>query len=282
MSKTIKLYFIDKFTEGDTKEQVEAMSKYFEYTTLEDCDFIYCGSIDSMEKAYIALESGKPLIVYCWDYYKWCHEGGHHLDWARYAGLLKLAKIIFVPSRAQQLRLRELLGIKSIVVRSGIKTYEIETRDDRFVLDPLRYYPYEETKWVEKACNELNIPVIHSEHQYTEDKFRDLVASCSFMTCASPEASTGGLTLGEGLWLGKKSLVTDSFFNGAKDYLGIYAEYFNGEDYEDLKRKLLNMWIERPKVDAREYMTKELTFDIMAKELYENTYRYYKRSRKKV
>lgn len=270
MPKTIKLYFVEKLSEGDTDKQLEAMRNYFKFTDLKDCQAIFCASIDSMQRASVAkINSGKPLIVYCWDYYLFAHNGTHTgWDWKRYAEFLKQADRVLVPSTAQQLRLKELLDLDSYVVKSGILTYEHEVSDENFILDPMRYYPYEECHWAERCAKELAIPIIHSEHQYNEEEFKKLIATCSFMTCGSPEASTGGLSLGEGLWLGKKSLVNNSPYNGAKDYLGEYAEYFN--NYDELKIKMKDMWENRKTVNGRDYMTKELSFDTMAKGIYNN------------
>lgn len=267
----IKMYFVEKFSEGDKDQQLEAMRDYFTLTELKDAEVIFCASVVSMERAILAKqETRKPLAIYCWDYYLFAHDGRHTgWDWKRYAIMMKEADIIFVPSSAQQLRLKELLGLDSVVVKTGILTYKHKVTDAGFVLDPLRYYPYEQAKWVERAGEELGIPVIHSEHQYNQEEFRKLVASCTFMTCAVPEASTGSLTISEGLWLGKPSLVSNSPYQGAKDYLGDWGYYFQWDDYEDLKRMMLNLWNTRPKLIAREYMKKELSFNKMAKGLYE-------------
>lgn len=267
----MNLFFVEKFSEGDTDRQLEAMRKYFAFTKLEDAAAIYCASIVMMGQAKNAkLSSGKPLIVYCWDYYLWAHEGKHHNhNWKEYADFLKMADLVIVPSAAQQLRLKELLNIESSIVKTGILTYTHEVSDSGFILDPLRYYPVEEATWAEKAAKELNIPIIHSEHQYSQEEFRKLVASCTFMTCAIPEASTGGLTLSEGLWLGKVSLISDSSYQGAHDYVGPYAYGFKANDYEDFKRMMYILWKERPTIDARKYILKELNFNNMAKELYE-------------
>lgn len=275
MPTPIKLYFVEKFSEGDKDRQLEAMRKYFTFTELDDADAIFCASVITMEKAILARnETRKPLAIYCWDYYLFAHDGRHTgWDWKRYAQLMAEANLIFVPSSAQQLRLKELLGLESVVVKTGILTYEHEVTDAGFILDPLRYYPYEQAKWPEQAAKELGIPLIHSEHQYSEEEFKKLVASCTFMTCAVPEASTGGLALSEGLWLGKISLVSNSPYNGAKDYLGRFIFTFQWDDYEDFKKSVEELWRTQKEygglAHAKEYMTKELSFDKMARELYE-------------
>ena len=174
---------------------------------------------------------------------------------------------VIVPSHAQQLRLKELLGVESHVVKTGFPTWDAEVTDEGFILDPVRYYPEENRDWAERAAQELGIPIVHSEHQFSLEEFRKLVSSCTFMTCCYREASTGGLTLGEGLYLGKPSLVSDSPYMGAKDYLGEFGTYFKHDDFEDLKEKMKEMWGQRKKLStdlSRRYIKDNLTYAIMA------------------
>lgn len=275
MQTPIKLYFVEKFSEGDKDAQLDAMRQYFTFTNLEECDVIYCAAIYQMEKALLARgNSGKPLVVYCWDYYLWAHEGKHHdgSDWKKYAQMLKSADVVLVPSIGQKLRLQECLGIDSVVVKTGFPTYDIETTDEGFILDPLRYYPEENRDWAEKAAHELGIPIIHSEHQYSKEDFQKLVASCTFLTSCVREASTGALTLMEGLYLGKPSLISNSPYMGAKDYLGKFATEFQFDDFEDLKVKMKTMWNERKRLSTkvtRKYIQENLTYDSMAKGIYD-------------
>lgn len=272
----MNIYFVEKFSEGDTDRQIEGMKKYFTFTNLKGADVIYCASISVMKEATAAkVESGKPLVVYCWDYYKWAHEGKHEShNWGKYRDFLRQANLVIVPSKAQQLRLKELLNLDSVVVKSGIPVYEHEVTDGNFILDPLRYYPDENAKWAEKAAEILGIPIIHSEHGYSEVEFRKLVASCTFMTSCVREASTGGLTLMEGLWLGKLSLVSDSPYMGAKDYLGAYGTYFKHEDFNDLVRNMKEMWEYRVSYKKtrhiRKYMRDEFSYESMAHNLHES------------
>lgn len=213
------------------------------------------------------------VLNYCWDYYLWAHGGKHaNYDWKGYSEMLKKSDAVIVPSSSQQRRLKELLDIDSTVVHAGIDTYEHEISDKRFVLDPVRDYPDDENcYWTRQACKELGIPIVHTEHGLSEEKFRDLVSSCTFMTCGYREASTGGLSLMEGLWNGKPSLTSDSPYMGATDYLGKFGTYFKYDDYEDLKLKLRDMFDNPPKIDkeeARKHM-QNYTFASMAKGIHD-------------
>jgi glycosyltransferase involved in cell wall biosynthesis len=91
------------------------------------------------------------------------------------------------------------------------------------------------------------------------------------MISAVREASTGALTLMEGLHLGKASLVSDSPYQGAKDYLKGFGYYFKHDDFNDLVRQMKKLWKRRPTVKvevARNYIQKQLTYDKMAKDIH--------------
>lgn len=233
----------------------------------ENTQIIYNASVTRFKRVLDAKQKAPhaKIVNYCWDYYLWAHEGKHTLDWRGYAEMLKVCDAILVPSKGQQRRLKELLGLDSVVVVTGIDTYDHETSDERFVLDPVRYYEEDpQCYWVRDACKELNIPYLHSNHGFSQEEFRRLVSTCTIMTCGFVEASTGGLSLMEGLFNGKASLVSSSPYMGASDYIGPYGNYFT--DYEDLKVKLDQLFNNPPvlnKDELRNYM-KAYSFDAMA------------------
>lgn len=266
----MNIHWIDKKSEGDTDLQLEAVRKLARLTDINDADVIFCGSIDTAVKAmYLKDETKKPLAVYCWDYYTWAHAGQHpgSWDWKQYAELLKAADLVIVPSTAQQLLLQELLNLDSVVVRSGVRQRNVDVQRKKFILDPVRYYPDPNRTWAEEAAKELKVKIIHSEHGYSAEEFEKLVATCMFMTCAYREASTGGLTLAEGLLLGKPSLVSDSPYMGAADYLGDYGFYFQADNFQHLKEQMQYLWAMTPKVKVSPEFRSGLSFDRMAQEL---------------
>jgi len=251
MSGLIKLHFIENFSEGDTDRQLVAMKEVFEFTGPEEADVFYLASIFRLQEAMsLRAQYHKPIVVYCWDYYLWKHNSD--ALWQKYATFMKNhASLILVPSEAQRLRLKELLDIDSVVVKTGIPLYEAEVSDGNFILDPVRYYPEENQFWAEDAAKELGIPIVHSEHQFSKEEFEKLVATCTFLTCAYREASTGGLSLMEGLYLGKPALVSNSPYMGARDYLGDNGHYFQYDDFGDLKKQMWKLWTTRPKVKGK-------------------------------
>lgn len=275
----LNLHMVDLASEGDIDLQIEAMKKYFDFTSSARADIIYCATINVfMQAERLKAYTKKILATYCWDYYLWAHKGQHHnWNWRAYGQFLKACDIVFVPSNAQALRLKELLDIDAVVVHTGIKHWDLKTSDGGYILDPLRYYHQDPNwDWAEKAAKELNIPFNHSEHAYSEDDFKALVANCTFMTSCVREASTGALTLMEGLYLDKSSLVSDSPYMGAKDYLGGYGWYFKHDDYNDLVAKMKWLWDTRPKMvpgQGKEFIEDNFSFELMAKKLYENLHR---------
>lgn len=269
MPRTPKLHFIERVSEGDTDRQLIAMKKVFKLVPPEEADFLYLASFFKLNDAIkLKTEHSIPIVVYCWDYYSWKHDS--EAQWRHYADfLIHHADLVIVPSEAQKLRLKELLGVDSTVIKTGIPTYEAKTNDGNYILDPVRYYEGDPNNgWAERAGAELGIPVIHSEHQYNVEDFRNLVANCTLLTCPYVEASTGGLSIMEGLYLGKPSLVSDSPYMGAVDYLGEYGYYFKYDDYEDFKKQIAYLWEMRPQMDVRD-QPELFSYDQMAKKICE-------------
>lgn len=273
MQGIMRVHFVENFSEGDKDGQLEAMKKVMDLVSLEDCDVIFCASIVKASQALtLKHQTGKPLITYCWDYYKWVHDGkNEQFNWRMYRNFLKECDLILVPSDGQKLRLKELLNLDSNVCECSFTSYEHDVMDGGYVLDPVRDYPEENLGWVKRACEELGIPYVHTEHGLSQDEFRNVVSNCTFMTCGYREASTGGLTLMEGLYNGKVSLVSNSPYMGAKNYIGGLGYYFQYDDYEDLKIMLARLWGERPNVpavEARKHLEK-FSHDAFAKRLLE-------------
>jgi hypothetical protein len=211
-----------------------------------------------------------PLVNYVWDYYKFAHDGKHWFDWKSYADFLKKSDKIIVPSYSQKLRLKELLGLDSVVVKAGHRMFDAEINDKRFVLDNMRWYPEKNERWIVDACDDLCISVIHPDHNFPSELFSKTVASCTFLACGYLEASTGGLTILEGLWLGKPTLLSDSPYQGGKDYLGDWAVYFKHDDFNDCKKKLKEMFYNTPKIDidkARKYIIDNFSYEVMTNNL---------------
>ena len=271
----MKIAWIDKFSEADATEVI----KELEILGVEVVDnpdsstrFVICGSIMKQDRAAELIRE-YDIIAYCWDFYKWAKEGKHaYLNWGKYEALLRKCTDVWVPSSSQQLRLSE-WDIPSHIIHTAIKVYDHEVNDKGVIIDPVRWYEHDPNcYWVKDACEELGLPFFHTEHQLSYEDFKVAVHNSRFMTCGYIEASTGGLTLIEGLWNGKPSLVSDSPYMGAKDYLGKFGTYFKHSDFNDLKEKLSMMYHDPPQInveEAREYIRENFSAKTMARKIKE-------------
>lgn len=270
----MRVHIVEGKSEGNVEEQIAAMSSICGELNPAHADILFCMSIDTMKET-IRLHQlyHIPYAVYCWDYYSWAHDGRHPgvWDWKAYKEFLYGAMVVIVPSNGQRQMLFDLTRIVSRVVKTGIKPIVgIEPIDGGYILDPMRYYPERCKTWAEDAARELGIPIIHPEHGVrSREEFEALVAGCTFMTSCYDEASTGGLTLMEGMALGKMSLISNSEYQGANDYVRPHCRTFRADDFRALKRSMRGMWTERPKVDimkARAHLEK-FTFERMARQI---------------
>jgi len=233
----------------------------------EDCDFIICNSVSQMgnlsrvHKQYPDI----PMINYNWDFYPWLWKHARGYDWHGYGRMLKESVEVWVSSTAVWKRTDENFGVgdKSKVILTFVRDldYPLEKiRDDRFVFQPMRRYEHDKTDgWLKRACEELNIPLLESNHKLSEADFKEKIATCSFMVMPYYECSTGGLSVIEAVKFGKVTLMNDSEYQGGSDYLGDKARYFQAESYEDMKAKIKEMWEDTPTIDldeASEFMEK--------------------------
>lgn len=222
-----------------------------------------------------------PLINLTLDFYKtvWTAPNPHGYDWHKYLDYHHKCVELWCPSNEVVLRLEE-EGVdtnKCEIIKLWARFFEYkkEIVDSRYILNPLRPYPADKNfGWLKKACAELQIPLVGSNHKLSEKHFQRVIAECSFMCCEYHEASTGGLTLLEGYRLGKPVVVSDSKYMGARDYFGAKAIYFNDNSYEDFKNTIKRVWENTPKLDVEECekfcktrSTKEQMTDIMIERL---------------
>jgi len=200
-----------------------------------------------------------PLFNLTLDFYKtvWSSPNPHRYDWNLYKKILVEADELWCLSNEVILRMKE-EGVdtqkcKLMKLWARFFTYEQQIVDKRYILKTMRPYKYDKNYgWLKRACSELNIPLREPNHKASEKEYQKLLAECSFMCCDYHETSTGGLGLMEGYNLGKLSVISDSPYQGARDYLGDRAIYFNDNDYEDFKRVLKETWDNKPTTDIKE------------------------------
>jgi len=227
-----------------------------------ECDFII-----NTSQAWIHLVAmfrdafpNIPLINYTLDFYKtvWTAPNPHRYNWAAYRDIIKTATEVWCISNEVKLRLVE-EGVdpnKCVVMKIWAQffDYEGDVKDGRYILNPLRPQRWDKNYgWLDRACSELNIPVVKSQNSLSLDDFHKTIAECSFMCCELHEASTGGLTLLEGLNIGKPSVVSNSKYMGAVDYLGDLGIYFDDNSYENFKQIIKETWENTPVLDLNKY-----------------------------
>jgi len=202
------------------------------------------------------------LINYNWDMYEWRREQDKE-----YEKLLYHSTEAWCPSQSVVYRMSQWLGLTNgNILKTYIPYFKAEISDKRYVLNPLRELPDRNYGFVEKVCKELNIPCVTPNHQLSQKEWEKTVAECSFLVSAYHEASTGGLSLIEGLYLGKPSLVSNSLHHGGRDYLGEWGFYFKDDDILDLKQKIKMLWNWKPVCDlekAREFVRSNYSLETM-------------------
>lgn len=248
--KSVKVWFEDFFTEAHRQRNhgdalVAELAKFGIECQLEptaDCEFAFCGSIwkSAQMEAKLAEFPNMKLIHYNWDIYPFQVQR-HPNEWLPYIESLKRCHEVWVPSQCTVRRTEEYTGRSAKVMKASIRTWEPvkkNTFPGCYVVDVMRKYPDVNQHACKEACDDLGIHCIELNHTYDWDEFRSAVAYSSLLVSAYEEASTGGLTLLEGYWHGVPVLCSNSPRNGAIDYFGRRASYFQWNDKHDLAHKI--------------------------------------------
>lgn len=221
-------------------------------------DVIISMGITIMEETFeaIARWPSAPLFYYNWDAYAWVWTNPRpgEYDYKRYGDLLRKATEVWVPSECTLRRTKQWWDIDNVeIVLSACPYWDYDdVEDECYALCCLREIPDPYWGMLEKACRELRIPCMMTQHEATYEQYQKAVAHCRFLVSPLYELSTGGLTLMEGYYLGKPCLLSDSQWHGGKDYMGKRAEYFRYGDYEHFKFKLSSMYNDPPVLNRDE------------------------------
>lgn len=216
--------------------------------------------VSVMDETFAALERfpGTPLFCYNWDCYEWVwtNPRSGEYDYRRYGDLLRLAKEVWVPSSCTGRCNERWWGVKhNHVVLSSCPWWEAkpdELKDGGYALCTLRHLPDKWDTKFEECCADLGIPFVRTDHNLSRPDYEKTVAGCRFMVNHYLEASTGGLTLMEAYHHGKPCLCSDSPWNGARDYFGDRAVYFDHASEDDFRAKLIRMHANPPRPDPAE------------------------------
>jgi len=281
----MKVWFPEFFTEahrklGEGEVLVEELRRFgidCQLEPTEDCSFIFCGTL---WKFGLVQEWRKkcaiiPTIHYNWDCYPFqLMELGNgyvrsdpHL-WDPYIEDLKVCRDIWVPSYCTTSRTKEFTDRESIIIKTSIRPWEIETTTTGdYIIDVVRWYPDYCHTIMKDSCKSVSVPLIQTQNNLPWEEFKTTVANCRFMVSGQFEASTGGLTLLEGYWHGKPSLISNSPRHGGIDYLGERATYYQWDNPLLLRRALLKMYDNTPVInidEARTWITSEYSEYAMA------------------
>lgn len=199
------------------------------------CDLCFCGSLFKSRSVRVLNRRRRiPVVYYNWDLYPWVVKNRPVMGWPRFLIDLNTAARILVPNEGTRLRTTELVGRESHVVLSPVSVWQVPPPFDghpkpgSYVLEVSRDYDWDKGyKYVSDACSLRNEPLLRTACKTPWDEFRWLVANARCLLTGLDEASTGGLTLLEGYAHGVPVVASDSPLNGAREYFGDRATYFD-------------------------------------------------------
>lgn len=226
-------------------------------------DAIISMGVGVMNETFEAIRKYPKAKLFCynWDCYSWVwfRPRSGEYDYKKYGELLVKSTEVWVPSYCTGVQAELWWEIPSWqIIRSSCPWWEHSNiRDDGYILCTLRKIPDRWCDKFEQACEELQLPYKRPDHKLSYVEYKDMVAGCKFLVNHYMEASTGGLTLLEGYYHGKPCLLTNSIWNGAVEYFGIRANYFEHESFESFKIALRSMYEDTPEVgeDCKEWIT---------------------------
>lgn len=250
----------------------------------ESCDVGISLQMGNHQKLISTIEHLQiPFFTYVWDCYEWIWDHGRGYDWDGYGELCKVSKEIWTPSTGQCMRLKQHWNIsydKSEIIHAYAPLFEYEdVRDEGYVCNPLRTIPDRHRGWLEKVCASVGVKYRHGGRGagsagLSVEEYRKFIAHSSFIICPWYEASTGGMSLVEGYYLGKEVLVCNSPYMGATEYFGDRANYFE-PTFDSMKEKVKLMWEQRytfpsrPIEEKKEFCKNNFSIEVMAKKIYE-------------
>lgn len=195
-------------------------------------------------------------FVYHWDCYGWCYDRPRPVEYnyKLYGELLKQADELWVPSECTGIATTERHGLTNWhAIRSCAPTWECDDVSDHgYALCTLREVPDDYWGLFERCCEELGIPYKMTARDIPRAEYERDVAHCRFIVSHLREMSTGGLSLLEAYHHGKPVLMCNSPYHGGRDYFRERATYFQHDDADDFKAKLLQMINHPPKLDRAE------------------------------
>jgi hypothetical protein len=235
-------------------------------------DVIISMGIGVMEETFkaVGLYPKAKLFCYHWDCYEWVWSNPRpgEYDYARYGKLLAHATEIWVPSECTRMRTFQWWSLESVVVKTSVPYWEHETTKGDYVLCTLRKIPDRHWDSFEWACKEAGLPYKMLNHELSYTDYQKEVANCRFLVSHLYEASTGGLSLLEGYYLGKPVLIHSSLWNGANEYF--YGRQHRYQHVDCMPKLLELVWEHTPvEPDHRQFVTEHYSSETMVSQIEE-------------
>jgi len=215
-----------------------------------------------------------PMINYNWDVYSWALKNPrpNEYDYDSYKQLCDESIETWVPSRAVQNSLRDNWRRESRVMKHFFPVKHWDKQgDEGYAFQGLRMNPDIHMNWFQDAAKAINIPYALTDPNFpmAEDDYRHTLSHAKFLVSAIYEMSTGGMFLFEGAMFNKPILASNSPYMGVVDYLGDSIAYFQWDDFEDLKDKMLKMYNGELKTNTKKAkeLVMAMTPDTMALEV---------------
>lgn len=288
--KSMKVWFPEYFTEahrkpGEGDVLAEELRKFGIECQLEltkDCSFIFCGSIWRMNlvKEERQRFPDIPTIHYNWDLYPFQlmerpdYQRANPDLWDPYLEELKVCRDIWVPSECTVRRTKEFVGRSAHVILTSVRPWDnpVELVDGGFAVDVMRKYPDYNRDAAREACAAVDVRLVETCNEMPWEVFQKVICRSRFLISAQYEASTGGLTLLEGLWHGKPCLLSNSPRHGAVDYFRHedWVRFFQWDNPLLLRRAVREMYDNPPVVDidkAREWIIDNYSENAMAERM---------------
>ena len=244
----------------------------------ENCDLLvsinglsHYGGFEQIRKTFPHIKT----VMYVWDLYPWT-------QYTQGRDGLKEYNQIWVPSNEVLLRLVEFYNVdinKCKVIKAYAEIFEAEEdqiKNNKFAYHPVRKYKDPNFGFTDTGSLATDITMVRSEHKLTYEQYKEQVLSCSFLVTEYHEASTGGLTLLEGYYHGKDVLLSDSKYEGGKDYFNDRAYYFKDGDIDDFIEKYKFLYersfnyklSDYELAERKQFIKDNYTIDVMAKNIY--------------
>lgn len=222
-----------------------------------ECDVMLVKSVIKMRDSsrFRRMYPRVPVIEYVWDVYSWALKNPRENEY-NYDSYKKLCLgdiETWVPSKAVQKSLEE-WGVESRVMKSFFPTVPFDAPvSGDYAFQGLRINPDIHMDWFERACKETDTPykITNPDHPLPEEEYRPLLANAKIMVSPIFEMSTGGMFLFEGAIWEKPILASNSPYMGVVDYLGDSIAYFQWDDFEDFKDKLVKLYNGEIKTDTK-------------------------------